>query len=429
MKAAPSRAALLLALLVVTACDDGTGPDGKPSDFEVQTYVEIDGTAGMSAGDLPLEATITVTSNADGSVLTAESGPDGIATFASLPAGSYTVTHAITGGTDGIDLQGNATQTVVAPFAGDQVVLTRFIYRFEPGTLAGVVFRDENGTTFYEEGQDSVYRDVVLVLFAGEDTLGAPAATDTTDDAGMYDFGERAVGEYRIIVREPAGTVVLGANPREVSVEPGAATFHPIEMIGDPTGVVITIAAARDSAVGDTVKVRGVVTAGQGTYRDDAVYVQDATSGIFVFGIDAGLGLAPGDSVQVLGVRTNSREEATLSAVSVVELGTGVVPSPATITTAQLNAGDFQGQLATLSATVDSITAGAGGFEVWVHDASGNAVVFVDDDTGIEQSAFVVNDPYTITGVLGTYDADDDNVIELGDYRLMPRETSDVAEL
>ena len=39
MKAAPSRAALLLALLAVIACDDGTGPDGEPSYFEVHTYV------------------------------------------------------------------------------------------------------------------------------------------------------------------------------------------------------------------------------------------------------------------------------------------------------------------------------------------------------------------------------------------------------
>ena len=53
----------------------------------------------------------------------------------------------------------------------------------------------------------------------------------------------------------------------------------------------------------------------------------------------------------------------------------------------------------------------------------------MDNDTGIEQSAFVVNDVYTITGVLGTFDADDDHVIEHGDYRLMPRELADVAEI
>ena len=425
MTFAARAAALLTTLTVLASCDDGVGPSGDVSDFEVQVYVEEGDSVGMHASDTPLEATVSVTSNLDGEVLVAETGPDGVASFADLPAGSYTVTHTLTNGDAGLDLQGSATQTVVAPFAGGNVI-TRFVYAYDPGTLGGVIFRDENGSTFYEEGQDSVYRNVVLVLFAGQDTIGTPEATVMSDEQGTYDFGEHPIGEYRIIVREPANTFVLGANPREVTIAAGQPTFHPIQLVGDPTGAVITIAEARDSAVGDTVKVRGVVTAEQGTLRDDSFYMQDSTSGIYVFGVSPSLGLAVGDSVQVIATRSEFREEAMLTALSVAGLGIGDVPLAEEIDTDQLNDGLFQGQLATLTATVDSIRPADAGFDVWVHDAAGDAVVFVDNDTDIEQGEFTLNAELSITGVLGTYDRDDDGNVELGDYRLQPRAPEDV---
>lgn len=425
MKFAARAAALLTTLTLLASCDDGVGPSGDISDFEVQVYVEDGDSVGMNASDTPLEANVSVTSNLDGEVVVAETGPDGVASFADLPAGSYTVTHTLTNGDAGLDLQGSATQTVVAPFDGGTVI-TRFVYGYDPGTLSGVVFRDENGSTFYEAGQDSVYRNVVLVLFAGADTMGTPEATVTSDDDGTYDFGEHPIGEYRIIVREPTNTFVLGANPREVSIAAGEATFHPIQLVGDPTGAAITIAEARDSAVGDTVKVRGVVTAGQGTYRDDSFYMQDSSSGIYVFGVSASQGLVVGDSVQVIALRSETRGEAYLTALSVTGLGLGEAPLPEEIDTDELNDGLFQGELATLTATVDSIRPIDNGFNVWVHDALGDGVVFVDNDTGIDEDEFTPDAEQTITGVLGTFDRDDDGEIELGDYRLQPRGSEDL---
>ena len=419
-----SRAALLAALVPAAACEDGTGSEGAPSTFEVQAYVELDGTAGMTAGDQPVSAVVTVASNSDDLVLVDSTGADGRVFFDDIPAGAYTVTHAPSS-PEGLDLIGSPSQTVVAPFAGDSVV-TRFVYALAAGTLTGVTFRDINGSTFYEAGEDSVYRDVDLLLFAGADTLGTPVATTATDDDGVYDFGAQAPGEYTLLVREPALATVLGANPRAITIAPGDTTFHAIELVGDPTGPVITIAQARATAVDDTVKVRGVVTAGQGTYRTDSFYLQDSTSGIFVFGVDSALGLAVGDSVQVIGERWEFREEAFLVARAIAPLGDGAVPAPVTITASDLNAGLFQGELATLSANVDSITAGDGGYEVWVHDGTADALVFVDNDTGIPQSEFTLNTIQSFTGVLGTFDADDDGVIEHGDYQLKPRSATDV---
>ena len=419
------RAALLLALPLLAACDDGSGPEGDVSTFEVQVYVESGDSAGFNAGDTPVSATVTVASNFDDQVLVAETGTDGTVTFADIPAGGYTVSHVATDGAGGATLQGSAVQTVVAPFAGDSV-LTRFIYAFVNGAVSGVVFRDDNGSGAFEEGQDSVFAGVALELFEGGSATGTPVATATSDATGAYAFADIEQGAYTLSIDPVPNTEIVGANPRPVAIVAGETTEANVEITGDPTGELITIAAARDSAVGDTVKVQGTVTAGQGTYRDDSFYVQDSTSGIFVFGLPASRGLAVGDSVQVYAERWMFRQEAYLTVISVVELGTGEVPAPRTITTGDLNDGLFQGELATLSATVDSLVAGDGGLEVWVHDASGDAIVFADNDADIANTEFTVGAVQSITGVLGTFDRDDDLTIDAGDYQLRPRSADDV---
>ena len=60
-------------------------------------------------------------------------------------------------------------------------------------------------------------------------------------------------GEYLVLVRPLAGTAVVGPNPRPVTIEPGAETTLDIELSGDPTGPVITVAEAR--AAIDAVQV------------------------------------------------------------------------------------------------------------------------------------------------------------------------------
>lgn len=426
MKAVALRAAALLALPLLAACEDGSGPDGSPSDFVVQAYVEVDDSVGMGAADMPVSAVVTVASMFDDLVLTDSTGADGQVTFPDLPAGAYTVTHAFVAGPGGAELQGNASQSVVAPFEGGTVT-TRFVYAFEPGSLSGVVFRDDNGSGAFEVGSDSIFRDVAVLLFAGADTLGTPVASDETDEDGLFDLGDLENGGYTLLVRAPANTAVVGANPRPVTVAAGEPAFLAVELLGDPTGAVITIAEARAEPIGDTVKIRGVVTAGQGTFLNQGLYLQDPTGGILVFGIDSAVGYVAGDSLQVIGTRSESREELFISALAVVDLGAGEPPLPRTITVSDLNAGLFQGELVTLSATVDSVRSGLGGLNVHVHDATDDGLVFVDNDTDIPQAEFTVGVVHTITGILGTFDADDDGTIDDLDRQLKPRGPEDVA--
>ena len=419
-------AATVALLLLGSACEDGTGPGGTPSDFEVHVYVETDDSAGMGAEDVPVAATVSVASNFDDLVLTAETGEDGIATFADIPPGAYTVTHVPSDLPDGAEPDGSASQTVVAPLNGD-TVLTRFVYEFAPGSLSGVVFRDDNGSGSFEQGQDSTFEGFQVRVFAGSDTLGGAVAADTSEADGSYDVGELARGDYLVLVRPLDGTAVVGDNPFPVTITAGSASVVDIRIEGDPTGPVVPIQQAREAEDGETVKVRGVVTAAQGTYRDDSFYLQDPTGGILVFGVDPELGLAVGDSVQVIGEReTTPWLEAEIVATSVLELGSGTVPEPVEVSTADLNAGLAQGMLASLSATVDSIGTALGGYLVHVHDAADDAVIFVDESTGIPQSEFTAGVVHTLVGILAVDDRNDDDDVDDGEYQLMPRDAEDV---
>ncbi len=109
-----------------------------------------------------------------------------------------------------------------------------------------------------------------------------------------------------------------------------------------------------------------------------------------------------------------------------IELGSGTVPGPVAVTASALNAGTGQGLLAELSVTVDSIGAVVGGFVVHLHDDTDDAVVFVAESTGIEQSEFTLDAVHVIVGILAVDDANDDGDVDEGEYQLKPRDEADV---
>ena len=225
--------ALALAVtLVAVACEEGTSPAGTASSFDVYVYVELDDTAGMGAGDLPVAATVTVAGENE-LLLVDSTGADGHVRFEGLRSGSYTVSHVATSQPPATEIRGSPAQTVVAPFEGIDVE-TRFIYGYAPGTLTGVTYRDDNGSGAFEAGLDSVFGEIELLIFAGSDTTAAATASTESGEDGRYDLGELEPGAYALLIRPRTGTAVVGGNPQPITIVAGEPTFYPIEFVGEP---------------------------------------------------------------------------------------------------------------------------------------------------------------------------------------------------
>lgn len=224
--------ALLAAFPLLVACDEGAGPQGSPSAFDVFVYLELDDSAGMGDDDQPVRATVTVSGD-DDLLLVDSTGADGHVRFEDLASGTYTVSHVATDPPPEIRLRGSPAQSVVAPFAGTDVE-TRFVYGYRPGLLIGVAYRDDDASGAFEAGLDSVFEGVQVRVFAGADTTEAELASDVSDADGMFDLGELEPGEHTLLVQPRVGTAVVGGNPRPVTIVAGETTFHAIEFVGEP---------------------------------------------------------------------------------------------------------------------------------------------------------------------------------------------------
>ncbi len=100
------------------------------------------------------------------------------------------------------------------------------------------------------------------------------------------------------------------------------------------------------------------------------------------------------------------RGEVQMSPTAVRIVESGFAPPPRTVTAAEINAGLFQGELVTVSATVDSLT--ADGFDnqtVFLGDGAGETfLVFGDSRSGVASTSWTVGAETIVSGVLGTDD-------------------------
>lgn len=402
-------ASILLVAAGLAACDDDTeAPTGETSTVNVSVYVEADDETGLTAGDTPISgASVELMAVEGGETRTATTGADGIATFTDVPAGVYTLTHTPNPPITDATLTSSEAQTVVAQFEGGTSTAA-FVYSFNPGTISGQFFRDENDNDTFEEGTDVTLAGFQAILFAGADTIGTAVGTEIADETGTFVFEDLAPGAYTILVRPIIGSEVSDTTVA-VTVAAGATTDVLIEFTG---GEQITdIAEARALASGTVVTVQGVVTAGTNVFSSSSFYVQDPTGGIAVFigGGGPSVDVALGDSLQITGTIGAFNNEVQIgggSALSIEVLGTGDVPAPRVVTGSDVNAGLFQGELVeALAVTIDSLSDDAFGFNenLYVHDATGDFVVFIDGTTGIDSSYISFGSTYNITGIMTVF--------------------------
>jgi len=412
------RLAAVAACFATAGCTEKlvTLAEGTPSSLDVVVYVDADGD-GMFDGatDVPIaDITVTATpSSGGGEPVVATTNASGLAAFAQLSPGSYSLSAA---GTvpSGAVLASASSPVVVAPFQGAELA-SQFRYTFNPGQLSIVVYRDDNGSGSFEPGIDTPAGGVGAELAAGSEVVG----TGTTDANGTVGFETLRPGEY-ILTLTPLPTIdLVGGNTRTIVIGAAVTTDVEVEFTGN---LVLPIVDARAAANGETVAVEGVVS-WQAQFRTTLDgFMQDGTAGItlFDFGQSA---VQIGDSIRVIGTKGAFRGEVQISPVTSVEVLANVgEPTPRPVTASEINAGQFQSELVTITGTVDSLQVFSfDNHNVWLTDGAGDqAFVFVDSRVGVGSADWTVGLAYAVTGVLS---ADDRNAFP---YRMELRGPGDM---
>lgn len=171
---------------------------------------------------------------------------------------------------------------------------------------------------------------------------------------------------------------------------------------------LVTVAAARGMN-GSTVTIEGVVT-WEVDFDTRVYFFQDGTGGITTFDTNVEPTLQRGDRILVTGDISSFRSEVQISPSAVQVIGREAVPTPRAITATELNAGMFQGELVTLSGTVDSVLVlSFDNHTVWLHDGSNvDFHAYVDSRTGVGSAdwAGMTGQAVQLVGVIGNDDRD-----------------------
>lgn len=189
---------------------------------------------------------------------------------------------------------------------------------------------------------------------------------------------------------------------------------------------VLPIAEARTAQV-RRISVEGTVT-WQASWDSRIFFLQDETGGLNVFQAHDAIPLAEGDRVRVIATVGRYRGEFQLSDVfETTVLAQEAVPDPRVVTGAQINAGQFQGELVEVQGSVQAVSLLAyGNQRVTLRDSAGTDFpVFVDSRTGMTLPDWpAVGTAVRVRGVLGTDDRTD--VPEGTGPRLEPRRKGDL---
>jgi hypothetical protein len=290
------------------------------------------------------------------------------------------------------------------------------------GTSAviGNVYFDSNGNRILDAG-DFPFPTVGLRLVARgtRDTV----AKTTSNRAGAYALFGLAPGEYLLVV----DTTGLGDTVRVVGSGAPEIRLRPFDSLTVQIGVsypTLTVAQLRGLLPGRRAFVEAVAMNGPALFGDSTVHVADASAAIRATRVRQNLtAFGAGDSLRLLGRRSNRAAQPTLDDVSVTSLGLGVGPATETIATADAataRAGALDARLVRIAgANVISTLAGSqGDFDVMVTDGSGALTITLDAEAGLSTAGLAPGAVIDAVGVLVPTGA--------GDFRLKPRVNADV---
>jgi DNA/RNA endonuclease YhcR with UshA esterase domain len=416
------------AAVLAFACTEASAPAGKTGTLTVRAYIDRDRSGTYSTVDSALVGIVVTLSTGATQTGTQTTIAGGVATFADLKPGSYSVsapTTAVAGGT----LTSNPTPAAVISFQGKAVSL-EFVYAFYPGEVSGVVYRDDNANGALDASDT---RGAGLFVYAKRDNNGVSGAlidSTATGADGTYRFALVPPGSYFIEFQNPAtisyGTAGTGAS-RRVVVAPQAVVTASATYTGS---LILNIVDVRAKTVGSIIAVQANVTVRPGTFpigttANSEVWVQDATGGIAVVNVPTvdSLVYALGDRVEVSGPTSLFSGQLQIASTKVTKLssGTPVVPKILTVAQATARVAADEGRLITLSnVTVTTIGTGtAAAFNVTVRDAAGDSTTVRVNGlpTGLTRANFAVNNRYNVTGVLTQFN---------GTSQMKPRTPADL---
>ncbi len=408
------RSAWVALLVALTACSEEalSIDSGEPSTLTVRAYVDVDGSGVFNASDRPISSAQITATDGDGRSLQETTDASGVARFASLPPGSYSL--SLSGTVPEGAVLATASNPVVAAAYRSAELTSEFRYAWLAGVVAGRLYRDDNGSGEYEAGQDLAAAGIAVTLASVGATSAASSSAivreTVTDADGVFRFAALRPGDYTVDVDLLPTMQIEGGSTFTVTVGPGRTSDVPAVFTGT---LRIDIADARNSADGQTVSVDGVVT-WHPDFDTRQLFLQDESGGIAVFDGNRPVA-AIGDRVQITGERSAFDGEIQISNVaSFVNLGPAGAPDPRPVTAAEINAGQFQGELVTIDGTVEQIDVLSFDNQMLLlRDGAGDPfAVRVDSRTGTQPDDWMVGETYALTGVLGTDENESGTTIE-----------------
>lgn len=240
------------------------------------------------------------------------------------------------------------------------------------GWVTVLLYTDRNLDAHLDPNTDQMARGVrVEVATAGS---GALVAEGETDDRGILPAVNLPVASYELALdsRTLGDTIqLLPGDSSRFLVSPGDTTYIVLRL-GYPA---LPVEQARQAAPSRRISVDGVILNGGSTFSDSLVHLADSTAAIRLTRV-AGLAVAEGDSVRVLGVVSLRDGQPTIAEPRVYRLGAATPVAPRPLTTAVAASAD--------AGALDATLVQIGG--VLTRDpsllASGDVVVEADDGTG-----------------------------------------------
>ncbi|GMR13849.1 MAG: hypothetical protein BMS9Abin29_2072 [Gemmatimonadota bacterium] len=301
------------------------------------------------------------------------------------------------------------------------------------GSIEGLIFFDasEDGVYDAADGDFGVAGVNIAIRNRGtEDDF----ATATSGADGRFQVTSLPGGTHDMFLDPasvPAGMTIC-QNPVLVTVIPNEIRFA--EVRGRP-GCLITIADAKEAAVGEFVIVSGLVTSAPGQIESNFVYIEDETAGLFMFAPGLmGKGIEVGDQIEVGG--------STAIVNGVFELGPDAslrrlvknvaTPVPTLTTTGAIAASgsnplhDLQNRFVRLLAAKITDVFGFGGGNLQnapLDDGSGGILIRVDDgvtDRNTINSVLTAGACYNINGFASNF---------FGGAQIFPRSLDDMEEV